>query len=502
VPSPRIETGDSTDTPQARCRSGNLQSGGGILALLFPRPRHARLIIGLGERFLNTVARRMDESNRHSTDHSSPDASRGRRIFLALAVLIIVLAWLRVPDPLEWKFQVDPTGENIAKPDAPRAVKRFVPNHSGKSVHASSIVALPDRSLFAVWYGGTREGHRDVSIQTSRFDPETSVWSPDETLITVARTQSAERRYIKKLGNPVAFLDGEQKLWVFYVSVSVGGWSGASANFITSTDLGKTWTVPRKIVSSPFFNMCTQIKTRPFLFADGTIGLPVHHEMGLNFSSILRLDRDGNPLSKRRLSAGKTTMQPMPLIIDEGNALVLMRYHAEDLPLTAPMTRSSDGGFEWSPLAPSTLPNHDSAIAGLTLGDGTLLVACNDQTSRRARLSLLVSMDKGSTWQHVYHVEYNATFDDGSMNQKEYREWFRRLLDEPIREPVNDPDALAQRAADGANCETGCSPEFAYPFLIQQGSEFHLLYTWNRAMISEFEFNESWLKEQIRGATK
>lgn len=146
---------------------------------------------------------------------------------------------------------MESSSTTIPEGAAPRAIKRFVPNDSHKSVHGSSVVALRDQSLRAFWYGGTREGHRDVSIQTSRFDSKTSAWSPDQTLITVAETQAAEMRYIKKLGNPVAMLDGEQKLWVFYVSVSVGGWSGASANFITSTDLGHTWSARRKIVSSP-----------------------------------------------------------------------------------------------------------------------------------------------------------------------------------------------------------------------------------------------------------
>lgn len=456
----------------------------------------------------------MQEPDSDLSNGSLPVAQRGRRAFLVAAAVIFVLAWLRIPGPLEWRFQTQPAGVGVdpvadeaasratSHDDSPQAIKRFIPNDDHKSVHASSVVALPDRSLRAFWYGGTREGHRDVSIRTSRFDSASSVWSPDETLITVAETQAAEKRYIKKLGNPVAMLDGEQKLWVFYVSVSVGGWSGSSANFITSTDLGNTWSAPRKIVSSPLLNMCTQLKSRPFLYADGTIGLPVHHEMGLNFSSILRLDHDGNPLAKQRLSAGRTTMQPMPLIMDEESALVLMRYHAADPPVTAPLTRSADGGLNWSVLAPSTLTNHDSAITGLALSDGTMLVACNDQTSGRNRLSLLISQDMGASWQNIYRVEYDDAFDDESMSQKEYQQWFRRLLDEPIREPVKDPDALAERTSDSNDCEAGCAPEFGYPYMIRQGPNFHLLYTWNRAMISEFEFNTAWLDEQIRRATK
>lgn len=456
----------------------------------------------------------MSESNFHSSEVSVDVSHRWRWVFLSAAVVIFGAAWMRVPEPLEWRFQTvqsqtEVVGVDMPRPDvegdaseSPMAVKRFIPNDNNYSVHASTIVALPDQSLLAFWYGGTREGHRDVSIRTSRFDSGASTWSPDETVMTVAETQRAEKRFIKKLGNPVAMLDGDQKMWLFYVSVSLGGWSGASANYVTSTDQGETWSAPAKIVSSPFLNMCTQLKSRPFLYADGTIGLPTHHEMELNFSSIVRLDLDGNVLAKRRLSHGKTTMQPMPLIMDEENAVVLMRYHAGETPRAAPMTRSTDGGLNWSAIEPSAVPNQDSALTGLTLDDGTLLVACNDQTAGRSRLSLLISRNQGASWQHIYHVEYDPVFDGGGLDLEEYRQWFRRLLDEPIREMVEDPDALTERAVRNSNCETGCAPRFAYPYIIQRGSSFHLLYTWNRAMIAEFEFNTSWLEEQIRRAAR
>lgn len=457
----------------------------------------------------------MPDTNSPPAEHSVVgQTNRGRRVFLFAIAVIFVLAWLRIPDPLDWKFQVERAEPGVSEQDTrvsnlksaaaepPKAVKRFIPNSNDYSVHASTIVAMPDQSLRAFWYGGTREGHRDVSIRTSRFDPGASTWSPDETVMTVAETQRAEKRFIKKLGNPVAMLDGDQKMWLFYVSVSLGGWSGASANYVTSTDQGETWSAPAKIVSSPFLNMCTQLKSRPFLYADGTIGLPTHHEMELNFSSIVRLDLDGNVLAKRRLSHGKTTMQPMPLIMDEENAVVLMRYHAGETPRAAPMTRSTDGGLNWSAIEPSAVPNHDSALTGLTLDDGTLLVACNDQTAGRSRLSLLISRNQGASWQHIYHVEYDPLFDGGGLDLEEYRQWFRRLLDEPIREMVEDPDALTERAVRNSNCETGCAPRFAYPYIIQRGSSFHLLYTWNRAMIAEFEFNTSWLEEQIRRAAR
>lgn len=451
--------------------------------------------------FLLRCAGRTLAMTRQSTDPLFFPVLRTRWAFCLAAVAICFLAWLRVPSALEWKFQVAAVepADGKATGEA-RAVKRFLPNADKSSVHASSIVSLPDRSLLAFWFGGSKEGNRDVTIRCSRFDPESGTWSPDRTVITTALTQQGENRYIKMLGNPVAFLDGNQKLWVFYVSVSIGGWSGSSANFVTSTDFGITWSVPRKIVSAPFFNLCTQLKSPPFLYADGTIGLPVHQEMGLKFCSILRLDYDGKVLAKQRLTHGWSTLQPLPFLIDDSSALVLMRYASDSPPFMASMTVTNNGGRNWSPAEASPIPNPNSAMAGLTLKDGRQLLVCNDQTSGRSRLSLLMSRDNGESWTLVSHVEYEPAFDAGPMDAGEYQEWLRRLLRESLAEHRTEPENLVERAMESSRNQSSHMPRFEYPSLTQSAEEFHLLYTWNRVMIRHFQFNQAWLDQQIQNS--
>ncbi|MEX1118651.1 MAG: sialidase family protein [Terrimicrobiaceae bacterium] len=425
-----------------------------------------------------------------------------RWVFCLVTAVVGVLAWQRVPPDLDWTFHVA-TGEageqhdDGGSADAARATKRFLPNGDQASVHASSLVSLPDGSLLAFWFGGSKEGNRDVTIRCSRFDPVNGTWSPDRMVLTTVLTQQGQRRYTKSLGNPVAFLDGNQTLWVFYVSVSLGGWSGSSANFVTSKDFGRTWSAPRKILAAPFFNLCTQLKAAPFLYADGTIGLPVHHEMGLKFCSILRLDQDGKVLAKQRLTQGWSTLQPLPLIIDHSSALVLMRYASDSPPFASPITSTTNGGRNWTPAKPSSIPNPNSALAGLTLPDGRLLVACNDQTSVRNRLSLLVSEDHGKSWEHIYHVEQEPAFKQERMNAGDYREWLRGLLQEPLAEPVIDPEPLIERVMEESHQQAFHAPKFEYPSLTQEGEEFHLTYTWNRVRIRHFQFNQAWLEDQL-----
>jgi len=144
-------------------------------------------------------------------------------------------------------------------------------------VHAASIIEAGGR-LYAAWYAGSREGASDVSIWFSSFDNKTSRWSKNKKVFDRLTVQRALGRYIKKLGNPALGVDIKGRLWLFFVSVSAGGWSGSSINYSVSMDYGKSWSAPKRLATSPFFNVSTLVRTQPFNYSDSTIGLPVYHE--------------------------------------------------------------------------------------------------------------------------------------------------------------------------------------------------------------------------------
>jgi hypothetical protein len=66
------------------------------------------------------------------------------------------------------------------------------------SCHASTIVETRARLLVAAWYGGTREGHPDVSIWVSRHDGRS--WL---TPVRVAEDRQPDRRKRNPCWNPV-----------------------------------------------------------------------------------------------------------------------------------------------------------------------------------------------------------------------------------------------------------------------------------------------------------
>lgn len=324
---------------------------------------------------------------------------------------------------------------------------QFVQTEGGPpSVHSGTITELPDGRLVSGWFAGTREGARDVQILISCLAPGDPLWSP--ATVIASREQTAEQlnRHIAKLGNPVLFADSRGRLWLFYVTVSFGGWSGSSVTTRYSDDGGQSWSEARRLVTSPFLNVSTLIKGNPVECESGHILLPVYHEFLRKFSEVLTISPDGNLISKNRLTAVHKAIQPCAVPTSETAARMFYRQnrHAQQRVLTNVSThlQSEPGGQ----LVSTDMPNPDSAISVIRWGDG-FLMACNPVEVGRHRLSLATSRD-GISWKIARDIETG--------------------------EPSN---------------------EFSYPYLMESSSgECHLLYTWNRTRIRHVVFNKEWLE--------
>ena len=351
-------------------------------------------------------------------------------------------------------------------------------------VHAASLIELTDGRLQAVWFAGSREGGPDVTIQSAVFVPATGQWRDERSIATRAGTEKAALRGTRKLGNPIIGRHSDGRLWVFYVSVAIGGWAGSSINAMYSADEGATWSRPERLITSPFFNLSTLVRTSPVLGADGTMLVPVYHQFIGKFGEVLRIDRHGTLLDKQRLSWGRDMLQPVLLPYSASDALVLLRTGGSDLPDRVSATRTVDAGRHWSPPTTIDLPNPDSALAGVVLRDGRMLVALNDSESDRDVLSIALSTDTGRTWRII-----------------------KRLEDERAAIALTaDPAKYAARAGDNARRQmcvgrTRCGFEFSYPNLIETRSgDIHIVYTWNRAAIKHVAMNRAALEQAIKSA--
>lgn len=319
-----------------------------------------------------------------------------------------------------------------------------------REAHSASAYAH-DGKLTAFWYGGTEEGSGDVCIFSSTFD--NGEWDKPELIIDTPTVEAQLDRFVRKVGNAVVYHHGDGRLWLFFVSVSVGGWGGSAINLIESTDYGETWSPARRLVTSPFLNISTLVKNPVFEYADGTIGLPVYHELIGKFGEILRLDKSGKILSKTRLSYGRSSLQPMVTPISPTTAVGYMRYAQHYGNILYVVTH--DRGNTWSEPKRLPIPNPNSPVFSFYTGEEVLLVL-NNADADRHNLTLAASPD-GEAWQLIHKLE------------------------------SIDPETASYRF------------EFSYPWMTQTpDGRFHLLYTWNKKFIKHISFNRAWLDEKLK----
>ena len=373
-------------------------------------------------------------------------------------------------------------------------------------VHASSLIELKDGRLRAFWFSGSREGASDVTINTAVFSPETGEWSAEQVIATRADTQRALHRYVSKLGNPVAGRAADGTLSLFYVTVSLGGWAGSSITTMTSKNEGATWSAPQRLITSPFINISTLVKGTPFLYADGTMGLPVYHEFVSKFAEILRLDAEGKVIDKQRLArAGQGTLQPVVLVKNPNEAIALTRYAGKDNPHRARSISTVDGGRHWGAVEKSSFPNPDAALSGTALPDGRLLAVLNHQEEGRDSLSLMLSADGGRNWKEIHRLEEMRVVRDKKLDEAQCLHIVQGLLQNSDARLAQAPAATLDGYIDSAKARVraggGCGFEFSYPYLIQaRNGDFHLTYTWNRVFIKHVTFDQVWLDRHLKKA--
>ena len=339
---------------------------------------------------------------------------------------------------------------------------QYIPRIPTISVHSATAEVLPDGRLISCWYGGTREGHKDVSIFCAYY--QNHQWSAPQIAMTRQYTTQSVKSYTKKLGNPVLYYSSKtQELWLFYVSVSIGGWSASAINFSISQDMGLSWSAPKRLISSPFLNLSTLVKSPPIQLSNGNLALPVYHESLTKFSELLVISTGKQQVVyKSRISHRNSGIQPYVFVSDAHKGVALLRNTTENKNTYILSSLTKDGGLTWQPITRTRLVNPNAAISGIRIHDThdtaradlPWLLVFNDHPTTRQDLSLAASTD-GKDWQPIY------TFAE---NNRE---------------------------------------DFAYPWILEdhQGI-FHLLFTYNRERIDHIRFNKTWLLEQLDQQTK
>lgn len=273
--------------------------------------------------------------------------------------------------------------------------------------HASTVLPMPDGTVVAAWFGGTKEKAEDVDIWYSRR--VNGEWSKP-AFVSAGRTLPH--------WNPVLFLekDGTVALY-FKVGHKIRSWRTFVAR---STDGGVTFGTPEELVKGDVGGR-GPVKNKIIRLSDGRLLAPMSTEKkGWHCYTDTSLDEGKTWEKSRRIE----TEPAVPYLnADNGfsrNATPMIQPTLwESAPGTVHMlTRtakgkiyrsdSADYGRTWCRAYPTELPNNNSGIDLDKDDNGDLWLVSNpvgENHGARTPLTLQHSADNGKTWETVLTFE-------------------------------------------------------------------------------------------------
>ena len=337
--------------------------------------------------------------------------------------------------------------------------------------HAANLSFLPDGTLACVWFGGTMEGMGDISVYMSRL--EAGRWTA-----AVKLTDDDGRSE----QNPLLFNAPDGRVFLFHTSQPGGRQDECEIRCRISADGGRSFGPSQRVgdFRGVFVRQPVQIA------ADGAWLLPgfrcitpeqgrwtggldtavvlVSHDQGKNWASIEVPD-----------SVGAVHMNPVP---SEGG--MMPAFYRDRFASNVRRSVSSDGGLTWASPEPTPLPNNNSSVQAIRLGDGRIAMVLNPvnatmSSDRRASLydeiegetesgpkgtggaiwgvprapmSLVFSTDNGQTFSPPRHLETGSGY------------------------------CLTNNSKDGLN------REYSYPSIVEgPDGDLHIAYTYHRRAI-------------------
>lgn len=274
--------------------------------------------------------------------------------------------------------------------------------------HASTVLPMPDGTVVAAWFGGTKEGKSDVDIWYSVRDSKG--WSEPSRM---TRADNIPH------WNPVLFLNSKGEVCLFFkAGRHIPSWRTYVA---VSSDGGRSFGAPRELVENDRSGGRGPVKNKCIRLESGRVLAPASTEnRGWNcFVDIS--DDDGITWKK---TAKIPTEKISPILNNKNN-------HCSNLiPMIQPtlwesapgkvhmITRTAVGkayrsdsenaGETWCKAYPTVLPNNNSGLDVAKLPDGTLYLISNpvsENWGERSPLTLQKSTDNGFTWETVLTLE-------------------------------------------------------------------------------------------------
>ncbi len=281
------------------------------------------------------------------------------------------------------------------------------------AAHASTLVALPQSnpaSLMAFWFAGDRESAPNVQIAMSTLDRASGTWS-DASLVVDRWDLAGQLGFgIRRLGNPVAWLDPQGQVHLYVVGTGLGGWAAGRVLHLRQRPAQAGQAIhfePLDVLPlSWMWNISYLVRTAPLALADGGAVLPAYFELVRKSAVAVRLNSQGNFAGVRRILANdQRNLQPALLALDESYWWALMRDAGPNGQIR--VAKTHNGGRHWTDGGDLALDNPNSSVATLSIGDQHLLVY-NPLKAGRHVLDLAAMQDE-QRWVTIAHLAQGST---------------------------------------------------------------------------------------------
>jgi predicted neuraminidase len=238
----------------------------------------------------------------------------------------------------------------------------------------------------AAWFGGTKEGEKDVGIWLARRIGDR--WTaPVE--VADGRQDDGTRH---PCWNPVLYQAPGGPVLLFYkVGPKPSAWWGM---LMTSTDSGQKWSPPVRLPGG----ILGPIKNKPVVLADGTLLCPSStedHGWRVHLERTSDLGRTWTTIGP--LNDGKTFSAIQPSVLFHNGGAGTLQIVCRSRQGKILESWSTDSGATWGPLQATALPNPNSGLDAVTLADGRALLVFNHTSKGRSPLNVALSAD-GKTW--------------------------------------------------------------------------------------------------------
>ncbi|MDH4482583.1 MAG: exo-alpha-sialidase [Rhodoferax sp.] len=333
------------------------------------------------------------------------------RCALALLLIALALGWnlsQRPAPPLVAQAAVSP-GQASAPGRWVQRARGSIPMPDGVlAAHASDLLAMPAAhaaALTVFWFAGDRESAPNVQIAASQFDRSTQAWTAPQFVVNRHVVGAALGAGVRRIGNPVAWIDATGRMHLFVVGTGWGGWAASRIVHLRQVsafnDPALRFEPLGVLPMSWLWNLSYLVRTAPLPLADGGMVLPAYFELGSKTPVALRFGAQGDYLGMVRISQRTFTLQPALLALGPSHWTALMRDHGDHGKIR--VAETLDGGATWREGADLPLDNPDAGIATLSVGAQHLL-AFNPSSSDRQTLRLASASD-GVSWSTVEDLE-------------------------------------------------------------------------------------------------